>query len=276
MPQQPVIIISGASRGIGASVACWLALKGAALTLIARSERDLEQVAATARADGTDLLLITGDIAKPEFCRRAVAETIARFGRVHALINNAGILEPLDTLAQTAPKDWRYNLEVNLLGPYFLMNAAIAHLRDTKGRIVNVSSGAAQHPIAAASAYCAAKAALNQLTHVLAVEEPTITAVAVRPGVVDTAMQALLRDKGQRVMPPEQSEYYRRLKVDGQLETPSIPVRSIAWLALAAPKAWSGTFVNYDDPPIIDSASAFFGSADSVDFGGKKADHGKN
>jgi NAD(P)-dependent dehydrogenase (short-subunit alcohol dehydrogenase family) len=145
------------------------------------------------------------------------------------------------------------------------MHAALAYLRNTGGRIVNVSSGAAQHPIAAASAYCAAKAALNQLTHVLAVEEPQITTIAVRPGVVDTAMQALLRDEGPRVMPPDQAEYYQMLRLEGRLEPPSVPARSIAWLALAAPKAWSGTFINYDDPPIISASRSLFGGIEDAD-----------
>ena len=258
MPQQPVIIISGASRGIGAEVVRWLASKNAALTLVARSEKGLKRVAATAPQGEAELFLMPGDIAKPEFCREVVTETAARFGRLNGLINNAGILPPLATVAQTAPENWRHNLEVNLLGPYYLMRTALAYLRETYGRIVNVSSGAAQHPIAAASAYCAAKAALNQLTRVVAVEEPRVITIAVRPGVVDTAMQTLLRTEGPKVMPPSQAEYYQMLKLEGQLEPPSVPAQSIAWLAMAAPKALTGSFVNYDDPQIIDAARSYF------------------
>ena len=137
--------------------------------------------------------------------------------------------------------------------------AAIPELRDQNGRIVNVSSGAAHHVIVAASAYCAAKAALNQFSRVLAAEELDLTVIAVRPGVVDTRMQELLRSEGPGKMPPEQAAYYTDLHTAGRLEPPHVPARAIAWLALHAPHEWSGAFMNYDDPQIVEPALAAFG-----------------
>ncbi|MGD9237614.1 MAG: SDR family NAD(P)-dependent oxidoreductase, partial [Desulfobacterales bacterium] len=192
--------------------------------------------------------------------RAAVARTLERFGRLDAVVNNAGMVEPLAPVSGSDVDRWQYNIGVNLLGPFYLIRAAIAELRRQSGRIVNVSSGAATTPIENASAYCAAKAALNHFSRVLAAEEPRVTVVAVRPGVVDTQMQDTIRQKGAGVMSAEQLAYYQNLKVRGQLEKPEVPGRAIAWLALQAPVEFSGQFLNYDDPPISQPALAFFGA----------------
>jgi len=174
-------------------------------------------------------------------------------------VNNAGIIQPISSIAHTKPDKWRYNIEVNLLGPFYLIQAAISSLRSQNGRIVNVSSGAANRVLENASAYCAAKAGLNHFTRVLAEEEPELTAVTVRPGVVDTDMQATIRNEGLNVMSEEQLSYYRQLKALGKLEPPEIPARSIAWLALHAPTEFSGQFFDYDDPRIAEPALRAFG-----------------
>lgn len=265
MRSKPVVIITGASRGIGAAVAHWLAGVGAALTLIARSQKELRREAEAIDRSGGDTLFVAGDVSDPIFCRSAVDKTLARFRRVDALVNNAGTVEPLATVAEARPADWHYNIEVNLLGPVYMSMAAIPELRGRNGRIVNVSSGAAHHVIAAASAYCAAKAALNQFTRILAAEEPDLTVIAVRPGVVDTRMQEVLRSEGPAKMPPEQAAFYRDLKTTGRLEPPQVPARAIAWLALHTPREWSGAFMNYDDPQIAEPALTAFGERLIVD-----------
>ena len=261
MNTHPVVIVTGASRGVGASVAHWLGKTGAAVALVSRTEDSLNKTAEQVNDKGGKSLPIQADIADSNACRQIVEKTIHRFGRLDALVNNAGILEPLETVARSGPAEWRYNLEVNLLGPAFMVMETISELQKRKGRIVNVSSGASQQVIAAASAYCAAKAGLNHFTRVLATEEPDITAIAVRPGVVDTQMQELLRQKGPLKMLPEQAAYYRNLKIEGRLEPPHVPARSIAWLALHAPHEWSGAFMNYDDPQISDPAKQLFGES---------------
>lgn len=261
MNTYPVVIVTGASRGVGAAVARWLGKIGAAVALVSRTENSLNQTAAQVKALGGESLPVQADIADPKACRRIAEKTIYRFGQLDALVNNAGILEPLETVARSKPAGWRYNLEVNLLGPAFMVMATISELQRRKGHIVNVSSGAAQHVISAASAYCAAKAGLNQFTRVLAAEEPDITSIAVRPGVVDTRMQELLRQKGPQKMLPEHAAYYEDLKSDGRLEPPHVPARSIAWLALHAPHQWSGAFMNYDDPQISKPAIQLFGES---------------
>ena len=263
MNNTPVAIVTGASRGIGAAVACWLGKVGAAVTLIARSEERLNETGDDVRRLGGEPLVCRADVSQYDACRLAVDKTLNRFGRIDAVVNNAGIVQPIAAIARTDPDDWRYNIEVNLIGPFNLIRAAAAALTQQNGRIVNVSSGAANLALGSISAYCTAKAALNHFTRVLAVEEPELTALAVRPGVVDTDMQTLIRAEGPRAMPSDQAEYYRQLKDRGELEPGEIPARSIAWLALYAPREFSGRFLDYDDPRIQGPALEAFGERHS-------------
>jgi NAD(P)-dependent dehydrogenase (short-subunit alcohol dehydrogenase family) len=259
MDSRPTVIVTGASRGIGAAVARWLGSKGTNVTLVARTESALEKIASDVQNSGGSAMVFAADVADPAICRNIVEKTIDRFKGLSGLVNNAGTLSPMDRVALVGAKDWRQNIEVNLLGPVYMSMAAIPELRRNLGRIINVSSGAAHHVIAAASAYCAAKAGLNQFTRVLAAEESELTVVAVRPGVVDTQMQELLRRLGPQKMPPEQANYYINLKVNGQLEPAMVPARSVAWMALHAPQHWSGAFMSYDEPQINEPALATFG-----------------
>ncbi len=255
----PVVIVTGASRGLGAAVARWLAKARSAVTLISRSEDRLKDVAKEIRSLGGKPLVFTADVSNSDACRSAVERTLDKFGQIDAVVNNAGIIQPISSIAHTESDTWRYNIEVNLMGPFYMIQAAIFPLRSRNGRIINVSSGAANRVIENASAYCAAKAALNHFTRVLAREEPEVTAVTVRPGVVDTDMQATIRNEGLNAMSEEQLAYYRQLKAHGHLEPPEIPGRSIAWLALHAPTEFSGQFFDYDDPRIAKPALKTFG-----------------
>lgn len=259
MSETPVVIVTGASRGMGAAIARWLAKNGTNLVLIARSDTALETVREEVERLGGKAITLAVDIAAPELAPYILRKTFETYDRVDALINNAGILEPIAPIAQMSVDAWKYNIEVNLSAPFYLSRAFIPELRKTGGRIINVSSGAATMPIQAWAAYCVAKAGLNHFTQMLAAEEPEITSVAVRPGVVDTAMQTTIREKGPAHMPEEKIAYFQGLKEKNQLEPPEIPARVIAWLALNAPAELSGKFVDYADPDLSNPARQSFG-----------------
>lgn len=261
MTDFPVILVTGASRGLGAEIARWLGTAGAGVVLAARTESALTRVARSVASLGGAPMVLSADLAVREACDRVVQQALDRFGRLDGLVNNAGILEPVATIARSDPDAWAGNIAVNLLAPFYLIRTALPALQETRGRVINISSGAAGKPIGAWSAYCAAKAGLTHLTAVLAVEEPRITAVALRPGVVDTAMQERIRQEGPGAMDPETAEYFRRLKTEARLEPPWVPARVAAWLALHAPRSLSGRFVEYDDPRIADPALDFFGAS---------------
>ena len=131
-----------------------------------------------------------------------------------------------------------------------MIQAALPYLRETRGRVINVSSGAAEMPFAGWGAYSAAKAGLNMLTRVLAKEEPSLTVLAVKPGVVDTEMQATVRSAGKKSMPEESHAYFVNLFEKGKLLPPDAPGRVLAGLALKAPHEWSGECLLWNDEKV--------------------------
>ena len=220
MDNKAVVIITGASRGLGASIAHWLGKNGNKVVVAARSTDGLLKCADEVEKLGGKALAVTMDVSNPEACRELIAKTVDTFGHIDGIVNNAGVVTPLASIENADPAAWKYCMEVNLIGPFLMTKFSLPHLRASKGRLINVSSGASNIPIESAAAYCASKAALNHFTSVLATEEPDITAVAIRPGVVDTDMQAYLRKEGPVVMPKQTANFYLDLKREGKLEPP--------------------------------------------------------
>ena len=259
----PTLLITGASRGLGAVAARMAAVLGAQTALMARSSTDLEEVAAEIEGAGGQALVLAGDVRLLDDCRQAVDETVARFGRLDGLINNAGILGPIGPLAQADIEGYERNWAVNVLGPVMMMREAIPSLRQSQGRIVNVSSGAAVHAVEGWGAYCLAKGAVNQLTRMIAAEEPDITAISFRPGVVDTEMQATIRRQGRGGMPDEVYARFVGYHQQGELLPPHVPGCVLAVLALHAPADWSGSFLAWDEPKVRALAERFGCSLDA-------------
>lgn len=247
---QPIVIITGASRGLGAAIAKIAAKLGAKVVLNARSADALETVAQSIQDEGGTALAVPADVSQPDECQYLVDAAVSQFGRLDALVNNAGILHPIAPIADAEPLGWQENLGINLLGPVLLTQAALPHLRQRNGRAIHISSGAAINAIPGWGAYSVAKAGLNHFNKILAAEEPNITTLTVRPGVVDTEMQALIRNEGSGAMPPERYTYFVDLHRQGKLLPPEKPGRAVALLALHAPPAWSGEFIQWDDERI--------------------------
>lgn len=249
----PVIILTGASRGLGESVARLLA-PVARLMLVARSATRLQALT----EELGEATFVAGDLSEQATVSRCVEQTLERWGRIDALINNAGVIEPIAPLAQADFDLFRRNIEVNLIAPAALMQACLPHLRQQRGRIVNINSGAAVKTMVGWSSYCTAKAGLLHLTNNLAQEEPDVTFISLRPGVIDTDMQQQIR--GSSGMEDAAHQKFLDLHQSGQLEPPEVPARAAAWLALKAPTEWSGEFVNYSEERVALPAQEFFGS----------------
>ncbi len=245
MPNDFVLLLTGASRGLGAATAREAARQGIQLVLNARNAAALEAVAEACRGDGVQALTVPGDIADPATARRMVQTAREAFGRIDALIHNAGILSPIAPIAQADLAAWETNWRVNFLAAVALLRESLPLLREAHGRVVLISSGAAVNPYPTWGAYCASKAALNHLATVLAVEEPAITALAFRPGIVDTAMQAQIREQGGEVMPSELYQKFLTYHQEGRLQPPEEVARPLIALATRAPHDWSGQFVAY-------------------------------
>jgi NAD(P)-dependent dehydrogenase (short-subunit alcohol dehydrogenase family) len=188
--QDRTIVITGASRGIGAGLARALHAQGARVALCARNPPTLYE--------GERVLIAQFDITDEKPMDDFVDRIEKRWGTIDLWINNAGVLEPIQPLRDIDLADFRRNLEINVLGVFLGTRAYVKHLhrrRAEGGVLINISSGAARKGYAGWSAYCAAKAAVDLLSESVALEEQSIglRVHSVAPGVVDTDMQALIR-----------------------------------------------------------------------------------
>lgn len=244
------MIITGASRGIGAAVAREAANQGLDLVLNARSGSALSSIAKSIDQSGKRTATVTGDISNGQVCARIVDTALDRFGGVDVLVNNAGILGPVGPLHEVNADEWVENLMVNVVGPALLARRALDALRESRGRIVNISSGAAVKAIRGWSAYCVSKAALNQLNRMLAAEYPEIVAVAVSPGMTATDMQVMVREQGAGRMPADEHRRFVDAYERGELRSPEEVARAVVALGLHAPSDMSGEFVTVDDPRV--------------------------
>jgi meso-butanediol dehydrogenase / (S,S)-butanediol dehydrogenase / diacetyl reductase len=180
-----VVLVTGASSGLGAATALRIASEGAKVYGVARSVEGLEGM--RQRAQGGEVAVAPIDVAEPKQCAQAVADCVARFGRLDALVNVAGRHDFRHTHGVTE-QQWLQDLAVNLNGPFFLSQAAIPHLLETHGNIVNVASIAGLQGQPYSAAYCSAKHGLLGLTKALAMEymKAPLRVNAIVPGGMDT------------------------------------------------------------------------------------------
>ncbi len=256
MSHRPKVLISGASRGLGAETAVAAAQLGADLVLTARSREGLEKTAARVQAANSEVQVsvVAGDLADNSFCE-SLASGLE--GRLDALVLNAGQVDPIGPLDRTDDEEWTRAVELNLLAPSRLARRLLPTLVQSQGRLVTVGTGAAISPIPSWSAYCASKAALLMLTRVIAAEYPQVTALSLQPGVVDTVMQQTIREK-QQMMPAELAQYFSGLHATGQLSPPQVPGRALAWVALNAPREWTGMDLSSSDPGLAQAMAGAF------------------
>lgn len=234
-----VAFITGASRGIGAATAVALARRGIASVLAVRSPSAAEATLEAARQAGMQGLIVTCDVARVESVREAIARTLDVFGRLDAVVNNAGQIEPIGHLADTDPQAWAQTISVNLTGAYHVLHEAMPALLATQGAVVNLSTGAAHTPREGWSAYCSSKAALAMLTRCVAHEYASrgVFACGLQPGLVDTAMQDRIRGSGMN----EISRIPRE-----KLAPPELSASVLAWLVDVRPADLAGQdlFIN--------------------------------
>lgn len=194
--QGQTAIITGAGRGIGAVAAERLARAGASVVLTARSEDQLEAVAERIRSAGGKAIGVAADVSDLEGVEEVVESALDQFGRVDILVNNAAVVWPIDEVVDVDAEEWAYAIHVNLVGPFYMARNVLPLMVEAgRGRILNITSGAARNPILGASAYCASKAGLDMLTLSLAreLEGTGVTVNGLSPGMVDTEMQSDIR-----------------------------------------------------------------------------------
>ena len=198
-----VIIVTGGSKGIGAAAGAALAREGATVMLTARDGKLAGDVAQSIVAAGGQASAAACDVSDYAAVEALVRETEGRFGKVDALINNAGVIEPIATVAESDPAIWARNIEINLTGAYHPIRALLPRMIAAGGgTIVNVSSGAAMRPLEGWSAYCTGKAGLAMLTRAVHLEnaDKGIRVFGFQPGTTDTDMQVTIRASGVNVI----------------------------------------------------------------------------
>ena len=227
-----VALVTGGGRGIGAAVARLLSDQGAAVAVAARTWGELETVARDIEIEGGVALPVRLDVADEASVAEAFDRVRSELGPVDILVNNAGAPGVPLPVAETEPSDWRRVFDVNVTGAFLCAREAMPQMASRGwGRIVNVSSAAARHPMAGMAAYGASKAALDQLTRVLALEgKPDVVVTGVYPGVVDTRMQEESRSFSRELIGKALHRMFHGYRDFGMLRAPEEPAELIAYL----------------------------------------------
>jgi len=186
-----VVVITGASDGIGREMALQLAAQGAWLALAARDAQKLEAVAAECRARGGRALVVPTDVGVEAQCRALIDRTVAEYGRLDTLVNNAGVSmwARLDEVTDLAP--FETMMRVNYMGSVWCTHAALPHLKRTRGRIVAVSSLTGLTGVPTRSGYAASKHAMSDFFDSVRIElaDEGVTVTVAYPGFVSTGIR---------------------------------------------------------------------------------------
>ena len=193
-----VAVVTGGSRGIGRAIVQGLAAEGAKVAFIYRgSEQAAQALAQEMQQAGRSVLPLQCDVANAEDAQKCVEQVEKALGPIRILVNNAGIIKD-DLFVRMEPADWDAVLMTNLGGTYnFCRAVAFNMMRARQGRIINISSVAAEHTNPGQTNYAASKGAINAFTRALAVELASrgVTVNAIAPGFIETDMSEAVRNK---------------------------------------------------------------------------------
>ncbi|HMK85054.1 MAG TPA: SDR family NAD(P)-dependent oxidoreductase [Steroidobacteraceae bacterium] len=235
-------VVTGGGRGIGAAIAARLVNEGARVTLVSRTQSELDQVAASL---GASAQTACADITEFDRLRRALEDSSLTFGPIDILVNNAG--QAKSSPMHRSPEElWHSMLAVNLTGTYHGIRAVLPGMIERKfGRIVNVASTAGIRGYPYVAAYCASKHGVIGLTRALALEvaQCSITVNALCPGYTETALARDTIANIQQVTGRSAAEAraaITRLNPQGRLIQPAEIANAVAWLCLPGSEAVTG------------------------------------
>lgn len=227
-------LITGASRGIGEATAYELAEKGANVFLTARSHEPIETICKQIIDKGGKAAFLASDMSRYLGVESVVRRCIDTFGALDIFVQNAGVIDPIARISESDPAKWAKTMETNLNAVYYGLRAALPIMESQgAGLVINLSSGAAHHPLEGWSHYCAAKAGAAMLTRMahLETEGSNICVVGLSPGTVATDMQIKIKASG--INPVSE--------LDPSVHIPaSWPARAISWLAEGAAAEYCG------------------------------------
>lgn len=235
------VLITGASRGIGAAAGRVFAAAGAYVVLCARGG---EAIGALAQDIGPKALAVPCDVSDYDQIASAVAQATDAFGGLDVLINNAGVVEPIAHLAQADPAGWAEAIDINLKGVFFGMRATLPVMEASGGgTILTVSSGAAHGPTEGWSHYNASKAGAAMLTRCVHLEngKQGIRAMGLSPGTVATQMQREIKASG--INRVSQLDWSDHIPADW-------PARALLWMCSQDADEFIGQEISLRDPDI--------------------------
>ncbi|XP_058808373.1 3-oxoacyl-[acyl-carrier-protein] reductase FabG-like [Phymastichus coffea] len=223
-----VVLITGASSGIGAATAIHLSQLGALLSLHGRNVQNLNKVAEQCKNPKPHL--VTGEITNEADVQKILESTLQKYGKLDVLVNNAGTLES-GSIENTSLEQYDRVMNINVRSIYHLTMLAVPHLIKTRGNIVNVSSVTGMRAFPGVLSYCISKAAIDQFTRCVALElaPKQIRVNAVNPGVVVTNLH---RSSG--MSEDKLKEFFEHSKVTHALGRPGTPeevAKTIGFLA---------------------------------------------
>jgi NAD(P)-dependent dehydrogenase (short-subunit alcohol dehydrogenase family) len=218
MLEGKVVLITGASQGLGRALALAFAREGASVVVNSRSEESLQPVVEEIEGSGAEVLAVAADVSEGAGVERLVNAAVERFGRIDVLVNNAGVLGPRVPIEEYPEDEWRRVIDANLTGPFLVSKAAIPHMPEGSS-IINLVSGVSVEGRAEWGAYSVSKFGLEGLTQILAaeLEERGVRVNAVDPGGMRTDMRAAAypeEDPTTRITPEENTDVFLYLASD--------------------------------------------------------------
>lgn len=208
-----VALVTGASSGIGEATALALAEEGAAVAIAARRTDRLEKLANSIGEAGGTALVLALDVADEAACREAVRRTVEELGGLDILVNNAGVML-LGKIEGADTTDWTRMIQTNVLGLMYMTHAALPHLLERQGTIVQMSSGAGRNARLGSGAYNASKFAVNAFSESLRQEvtERGVRVVVIEPGIVETELRDHITDPQAKQAVNQRADAMRQLK----------------------------------------------------------------
>lgn len=219
-----MFVITGGGTGIGAALARHLAGLGEPVLVTGRRLEPLKALASESKW----IDYFVADVSKDDG-RRSLAAHLAGQSRIKALVHNAGIIEPIAPIESIQLAQWQQIMATNVEAPLFLSQLLLQQLRG--GRVLNIGSGAAHFPVQGWTAYCVSKAALHMLTQSWQLECRDPLFASVMPGIIDTDMQAVIRQA--ESMAADKKQFFLDLYAQGRLVSPETVAAFLAWLLLA-------------------------------------------
>jgi NAD(P)-dependent dehydrogenase (short-subunit alcohol dehydrogenase family) len=243
-----VALVTGAGGGLGRAFALALARAGAQVALTARTAEPLAETAELVGRGGGRALAIPSDVTASDAVTRIVSTAESQLGPIDILVNNAGVMGPLGYDWHAEPEDWWRTFEVNVLGSFRCAREVLTGMvARRRGRIVNVSSGAAFNRLPRMAAYCATKAAVAQWTKILAEDTRAhgIAVFAFHPGAVRTSMVTILTESPD--VPRELGDMFRTLLNQGRDTPIERCAQMLVFLVSGRADALSGRFIRAQD-----------------------------